>query len=78
MVKFTFLILALFFMISCGDDGKKNTCMTLEQVMILCIAEGIELRPEPWQLWTIELDCQRQYITQQCYKKQESYFPYEY
>jgi hypothetical protein len=52
--------------------------MTLEQVMTLCIAEGIELRPEPWQLEFVVIDCERQYRVQQCYKKQERYFPYDY
>ena len=77
-VNFSLFIFLAVFAIGCGKQTKENKCMTLEQVMILCIAEGIQLRPQPNLLWTVELDCERQYRVQQCYTKQGKYFPYDY
>lgn len=77
-IFFTIYISLLFMLVGCGKGNETNKCMTLEQVMILCIAEGIQLRPAPHLLWTIELDCERKYRVQQCYKKQDKYFPLDY
>lgn len=77
-INFTILIGLLFIVVGCGKGDEKNKCMTLEQVTILCIAEGIQIRPQPNQLWTVELDCERKYRVQQCYSKQKKYFPLDY
>ena len=74
LVSFSIVLLSLA---ACGKESEENKCMTREQVLILCIAEGIQVRPEPWQIDSIEIDCERRYGVQTCYKKQNSYFPFD-
>jgi hypothetical protein len=76
----TLIISVLFlFLVSCGKnaDGKTG-CMTRNQILTMCIAEGINLRPNPMQLDSVKIDCNRQYPVEQCFAKQDAYFPYNY
>lgn len=71
------LMIILSLLVSCGKADKMG-CQTREQIMALCIAEGIQLRPNPMQLNSVKIDCTRQYPVEACYGKGDGHFPYSY
>lgn len=75
-VNFTILIHVLLFVVGCGLKVDPR-CMSKEQAKALCIADGIKIRPNPNDLYSVETDCGDKYRLNQCYEKQKNYFPYD-
>lgn len=78
-MKYVIFIALLILITACGKGNEKNKCMTLEQVRALCLAEAITNKdPSPWMVPYHEIDCERLYPVQQCFKKQDRYYTYPY